>query len=633
MERNAQKNGLINLLTLAAIGMAGFAVARYSNTLSGMVSVVFMGLGALISAVSWFQMRLIERERLEKLEFDELSKSAAASALFTTGESEIFPAQRSREQFERFFVPGFTVLLFLLQAGTGLLLLRVFQNAIPGPIMEPLVCLGLFGMFFLLLFLVGRFATSLARLEGLRLLRPGATCLLLSAYLCLLVLAGVGITWLGFLRADLYLARGLAALLVLTGLETLVNLVLDLYRPRLKGKVERPMYESRLVSLLGQPEGLITTAAQTLDYQFGFKVSETWAYRLFARWLPWLIIGQLGVLVLSTTVIFVDPGEQAVLERFGEFVAVLKPGGHFKLPWPVDRTYRFPTEQVQTIDVGFSPDSDPMAGNTVLWTVPHTKEENFLVANRVSNSVSVPTRPIADNGDNAGNTPPVPVSLLTVSIPVQFRITNLVDWVYENQEPTALLEQLSYREVVRYFVSADLNDIMSTQREEAAQTIHDRIQAEADRHKLGASIIFVGLQDIHPPVKVAPDYEKYVSVSHTTNADIRNALAESITRHAAADIETNRIITEANSEAQRMRTNGMALTELFTNQIPAYNASPAVYVQRGYLEAIAEAVANSRTYILMATNAHYVPILDFQDKIRPDILGGVSLPSPPSGPK
>jgi membrane protease subunit HflK len=626
MERNTQKNALINLLALTAIGVAGLAVARYSDTLSGRVCVIFMGLGALVAAVGWFQMRLLERERLEKLEFDELAKSTAASALFTTGESEVFPAQRSREQFERYFVPGFTVLLFLLQAGAGAWLLRIFAGIVPAPIQQPLVCLGLFGMFFLLLFLVGRFSTSLARLEGLRLLRPGATWLLLSAYLCLLVLAGVGITWLGFLRADLYLARALAVLLLLTGLETLINLLLDLYRPRVKGKVDRPMYESRVISLLGQPEGLITTAAQTLDYQFGFKVSETWAYRLFSRWLPWLILGQLAVLVLSTMVIFVDPGEQAILERFGKFEAVLKPGGHFKLPWPMDRTYRYPTEQIQTIDVGFSPEADTMSSGAVLWTVPHTKEENFLVANRVSAATEAALK-------SAGGTPPVPVSLLTVSVPVQFRITNLVDWVYENQEPRTLLEQISYREVVRYFVSVDLDDIMSSQRTEAANTIHQRIQAEADRHHLGASIIFVGLQDIHPPVKVAPDYEKYVSINHTTNADIRNAIAESIAKHTTAEIQRTQIIAAANSDAQRMETNGEAQVELFRNEIPAYTASPSVYKQRGYLDAVSQAVASSRTYILLTTNTHNVAILNLEDKARPDLLESVALPSPPAGPK
>ncbi len=626
MERNAQKNGLINLLVLAAFSMAGYAVARYCNTLSGIVSVIFMALGAFVSAVSWFQMRLMERERIEKLEFDELAKSASSAALFTTGETEVFPAQRSREQFEKYFVPGFTILLFLLQAGVGIVLLHSLQRVIPGPIQEPLVCLGLFGMFFLLLFLFGRFATSLARLEGLRLLRPGATSLLLSAYLCLLVLVGVGITWLGYLRADLYLARGLAALLLLTGLETLINLVLDLYRPRMKGKVQRPMYESRVISLLGQPEGLFTTAAQTLDYQFGFKVSETWAYRLFARWLPWLIIGQFGVLVLSTTVIFVDPGEQAVLERYGKFVAVLQPGGHFKLPWPVDRAYRYPTEQIQTIDVGFSPGTDPMSGNAVLWTIPHTKEENFLVANHIS------ARNQATNAI-AGEAPPVPVSLLTVGIPVQFRITNVVDWVYENEEPTNLLQEISYREVVRYLVSADLNEIMSVRREEAAQIIHDRIQAEADRHHLGASIIFVGLQDIHPPMKVASDYEKYVSVNHTTNAEIQGAEAEAIIFRTTAEIEHARIISVANSDRQSRVTNAVAQAELFTNQMPAYLASPTVYVERGKLETFAQVVANTRTYILLATNTHNVAILNLEDKVRPDLLDQISLPAPPNAPK
>ena len=41
MERNIQKNGLINLLVLLVVGVAGFAVARYSHSLAGQVSVIF----------------------------------------------------------------------------------------------------------------------------------------------------------------------------------------------------------------------------------------------------------------------------------------------------------------------------------------------------------------------------------------------------------------------------------------------------------------------------------------------------------------------------------------------------------------------------------------------------------------
>src|SRR5215475_13208803 len=124
MERKTQSKAIINLLALLLASVASYVVARFGNTLTGLMAVIFMGLGVLVAAVSWFQARLEERERLEKLEFDELTKSASSSALFNPTETEVFPAQRSREQFERFFVPIFTVLIFLLQAGGALLLWR-----------------------------------------------------------------------------------------------------------------------------------------------------------------------------------------------------------------------------------------------------------------------------------------------------------------------------------------------------------------------------------------------------------------------------------------------------------------------------------------------------------------------------
>src|SRR5438067_3921206 len=124
MERSFQKNGVINLLALLVVGVAGFAVARYANSLAGQVCVILIGLGFLVAAVSWFQMRLEDRERLEKLEFDELAKSRGESALFESKEAELFPAQRSREQFERFFIPIFTALLFLIQGAAAVLVWR-----------------------------------------------------------------------------------------------------------------------------------------------------------------------------------------------------------------------------------------------------------------------------------------------------------------------------------------------------------------------------------------------------------------------------------------------------------------------------------------------------------------------------
>src|ERR1035437_4295516 len=133
MQRSKQKNGLINLLVLLTVGVAGPGGARYANSLAGQVNILFLGIGVLVAAVSWFQMRLEDRERLEKLELDELAKTHSGSAMFEARDAETFPAQRSREQFERYFVPAFTVIVFVLQAGGALLLWRWLSRSTTVP--------------------------------------------------------------------------------------------------------------------------------------------------------------------------------------------------------------------------------------------------------------------------------------------------------------------------------------------------------------------------------------------------------------------------------------------------------------------------------------------------------------------
>ncbi len=616
MERNLQKNGLANLLMLLGAGVAAFVVSRYSNSLAGIVSVVFLGLGIMVAAVSWFQMRMEDSERLEKLELDELARTHGESALFETKEAEVLPARRAREQFERFFLPIFTVLLCLVEAGGAYVLWRwISATTTQVELKEPMVGMFIFFLLALLLFLLGRFSATFARLENQRLLRPGGSYLLLNAILCGAVGGGIVGVQAGFPRADFYVAHGLCLLLALVSVETLVVLVLEIYRPRVKGKVERPIYESRLVGLLGQPEGLITTAAQAIDYQFGFKVSETWFYQFFERAILWLLPLQLLLLLLSTSLVIIEPGEQALLERFGRPVAgrtVLGPGAHLKLPWPIDKAYRARTEQIQSFEVGVVPGSEGEEKKVVLWSKAHTKEENFLIANRGSTS----DEPVTEGSGK--RTPPV--SLLTGSIPIQYQITNLEEWAYNNEDAPSLLQDLATREVARYLAGADLNNLLTKGRLEASETLAARIQAAINEHQLGARIVSAGLEDLHPPVKVAPDYEKVVGAQQIKRAKILAAMADEIRTNALAGAEAVTTVNRAKAERTAREIGALAKAALFTNQIPAFRAAPAVYAQRAYLETFARATANSRKYILLSTNTEDVITFDLQDSVAQDLL-------------
>jgi len=614
MQRSTQKNGLVNLAVALAIFIAAQAVSVYAGSLAAQAASAFLLLGVIVTFVSWFQMRLEENERAEKLELDELATSRGTS-LFDAKDAGSFPAQHAREQFEKYFVPGFAILLLILEAGGGWLLWHLGGKTATTTLRagHATAALSLLAIFSLLLFLFGRFSVTIARLENNRLLRPGAGFLLAGAYVCAIAALGIAGVEAKFPHADFWVARGLCLLLGLLAVENVLTLLLEMYRPRVKGKIARPLYESRVAGILAQPESLFTTAAQTLDYQFGFKVSETWFFQAARKNLLVLALIQFAALLISTMVVFIDAGEQAVIERSGKPHGILEPGAHFKLPWPVDKVYRFRTEQIQSFAVGYTPDAQSEAMNTILWTVPHANEENFLVGNHLAEES-------AQSGTNdAANSKPV--GLITVSIPVQFQITNITDWVYQNGQPEDLLHSLATREVTRFLAGSDLNEILTHGRAEAAAGLRESIQASANERHLGAKIVFVGLQDIHPPTdkEVAATYEKVIGAEQSRLAAILNAEARAIQTNAIAGAAAFTLTNVADANRITMVTAKYAQAALFTNQIPAFLAAPSVYRERLYLQAFNDATKDAKKYVLFVTNTQDVIVFDLAEKVRADL--------------
>jgi regulator of protease activity HflC (stomatin/prohibitin superfamily) len=626
MERNVSKLGLTNVVLLLAAGVVFIILSRYTKSLSGQVGALFFGLGFLVSLVSYFQMRLEDKERLEQLDFDEIQKSRGDSSLFETPDAETFPARRSREQFERFFLPGFTIVLLIAEAIAAYYTWGALGRVIVVSPVQPMVALSIYGVLALTLFLIGKYSANLAELNKDRLQRPGASFLVFGAYLSFAVAIGISFVLGGVAMADVWLARGWSVLLGLLAVESLLNLILEIYRPRTKGKVPRLVYESRLIGLLAHPEGIFTTAAQALDYQFGFKVSETWFYRFLEKALAWLLLLQFAVLIISSCFIFVGPGEQALLERFGKPVAggtALEPGPHLKMPWPIDRVFRFRTQEIQSFNIGYVPDDKKAHDEkTILWTVAHEKEEfNLLIASKNNEA------PAANGSTNSAvMEQAAPVDLLTVGIPIQYQIKDVRAWAYNYMDAGELLQKISMREVIKYLMSVDLFGVMSSGRAQASADLQKLIQERADQLNLGVQIVLVGFEDIHPPVKVAPEFEKVVGVQQENEAKLREAEGYSSALRSRATAESSKLITDAESFKIQRVSSSAALAGQFTNQVAAYSAAPAVFKQRAYLNALSAGAAKSRKYVLITTNSQGIINLNLEDKIRE--LGDIEVPAP-----
>lgn len=613
MEQSSKRIGLINWLVVLLVAVGGMLfVSRYVSSAAGLMGTVLAGFGLLVALMSYFQMSLIEREQLERLELEELSKSRGSESLFATAGDDTFPAKRSREQFERFFIPGLTVVLFILQGAAAYFPWKKLPALPPLVTANATLAMSFMGLFGLILFLLGKYSSGLVRLQGQGLLRPGAAYLMLTAYACFAVTGAIAAVMAGFPKADLIVGRILCVVIGLIAVETLLSLVLEIYRVRLRGGDTRVLYESRLVGLLGQPEAIVTTAAHALDYQFGFKVSETWFYRFLERALGWLILAQVAVFALSTCFVVIEPGDQALLERFGRPLGdngVIGPGLHFKLPWPIDETTNYHTQQVQRFIVGAVPDDS----KTIVWDKAHGKEDNFLVGS---------TNYMTDT-----NSPPV--NLLAVSVPVQYQITNLSMWAYINADPDSLLQGIATREVGRYLASADFNNLMSIGRGAAGASLRENIQRQVDEMRLGARVTFVGLEDIHPPQKVAKSFEQVVGAAETKEARILQAQAYAISNTVVAEAGASNRVWMAEADKHRSVAISLGRATLFTNQALAYAAAPGqngVYEQRAWLESLVNDSTNARKYIIATTNTPGVLIYNLEDKVRPDLLDQLKAP-------
>ncbi len=661
------------------VSLVFFGVSFFLGRWSGFFAVSAVGwqvLGAtliwLVLAIQFHQRSLAEQE---KLDMSQLVEDKGGSELFQgKGERAVLlaAAQRRLELLEKWFVPIFGAIIAIYEIALGLYLLRAAGSVGKQETQQPLVCAIIMTAVAFTSFLVSRYATGMSVEDRWKPLRAGGSYLLSVALICFaaaLSLAGLHFQFLIPIKIVGYI---IPILMLLLGAETTLNTVFDIYRPRLKGQYNRTAFDSRLLGTINEPGGIFRSAAAAIDYQFGFKVSETWFYRLLEKAIVSLILFSAVTLYLASCIVVVEPNEEAIVERFGnplaadEQVRHIGPGIHLKLPWPIDIAYMHPTGKVMELYVGYVPRRNPKTGEIIpdrvlLWGQSHYEEEFSVLA---------ASENMAESHDDGA----IPVSLIKANIPVQYRIKDLYAYVYGHDDPSKLLEAICYRELTNFAASAraevdaigdgaDATDsLFGSGRTHAKKVLTERIQKAADEQGLGIEVVFLGMQGIHPPPEVAPDYQAVIGAVQRKQALMlqaeaernnilstligsvakANELADLAVRYQEAQSqehteEVERLgkefdkalsqargqiyqkIEEAQSQAFAKATLAKATGERFAGQLKAYEAAPEIYMQQERLATLEKALANIRKYIVAGDpNDTEVIILDLHQEMNMD---------------
>jgi len=620
------------------LGVVALLVALWTKTedAPAMLSPQYAGWVLLAGVPVWFLCLLhVRQKRLadeEAVDWERLMKERESAggrgALFEVEEGEAFLMRHRLRSFERIWLPVASlfivailgVLFFLLvwRGVLGVKVAQVEQSLNYGKILLA-VCFLLVEAF--AAFLLGMFAAGMAKEAVWRDIRPGASYMMFGAACLGLAIVGFVASWFRFYVVELIVCWLIAVSFALIAAETLLNFIINRYRPRTPGTEVRFAYDSRLLELVTSPGSLLSTAASTLDYQFGFKVSDTWFYRFMERMIAPIILFDLLALYVLSCVVIVDTSERAVVERFGSpftragQLRLLGPGLHLKYPWPVDKAYRVPVRQAHALVIGRGREVEGVTD--WLWTQEHFEDEyKVLVATEVTEREE----------ENEKDRPP-PVNFLATTLSLHYRVRDdaesIRNYVYRVSDVERLLKSIAYRELTKYMASVDFYDAMCTQRHAVGEELRRRIQNAPDIRDLGIEVFFAGIQGIHPPVEdgVGEAFERVVAAQEEKEATILKAQAYAVEQVRLAEFDARRLIVQAQGEAVEREILARADAERFEKQLALYRLAPRIFRLWHFFDAALEGLRKCRKYVVLAEDYdHLVTIIDVTQTKAPSLL-------------
>jgi regulator of protease activity HflC (stomatin/prohibitin superfamily) len=283
-----------------------------------------------------------------------------------------------------------------------------------------------------------------------------------------------------------------------------------------------------------------------------------------------LIIGLCLIGWLSTSLTVVDVSEQGLVERLGVPVGgpPLEPGLHLHWPWPMDRVFRIPVQRVQVLTVGHEGEEAPGPEN-VLWAVEHAANEYTL---------------LLGNGRD----------LITVDAAVQFRIADARAWRYHCQNPGDALRAIAYRAVMRNTVNHTLAEALSENVVTTTRRMRAMVQQDADALGLGVEVEGFTVGGMHPPVRVAADYQAVVSAELGKVTAVVNAQA--IRNRTVPYAESSVLVGENTARAEGADALARATGEAwsFLTLESQYRIAPQEYFFRRRLETLEKGLSGRR---------------------------------------
>lgn len=270
----------------------------------------------------------------------------------------------------------------------------------------------------------------------------------------------------------------------------------------------------------------------------------------------------LAAIWLYSAVYVVDEQEQAVVLRFGKYYETVGPGLNIYFP-PIDRKYM----------------------ENVTRERAYTKQGQMLTEDE--NIVEVP-------------------------LTVQYKISNLQDFVLNVDQPEVSLQHATDSALRHVVGSTSMDKVLTEGREQMAIEIKERLQRFLDTYRTGITVTQVNVQSAAAPREVQEAFDDVIRAREDEQR-ARNQ-AESYANGVVPEArgQAQRIIEDANGYRDEVISRAKGEADRFTKLVTEYRKAPEVTRERLYLETMQQVYSNTSKVLVSGkdgqSNLLYLPL-------------------------
>lgn len=297
----------------------------------------------------------------------------------------------------------------------------------------------------------------------------------------------------------------------------------------------------------------------------------------------------LVALFLASGFFTVGPQERAIIIRLGKPLgegakALLGPGLHYSLPYPIDEYVKVPITAIQKVR------------STVGWFAV-TPAQEVSGEDRTALPVSVPINPEVDGyvltADN---------NIIHSRATLTYHIADPVGFIFNFVNASNAVLNALDNSLILAASQFNVDDILTRDVAGFREAVRKHTAELVDRENLGVVVEDCQVES-RPPRQLQDAFNDVLKAEVTRHKvlDEAQVYADQTTNRASADAQSH--INAAQSDRARLVNDVSSQADRFNDILPKYRANPNLFLQQRLTETLARVLTNAQDKIFLAEGA------------------------------